>query len=120
MTSNSFAARPVLATLLMLTIGSTASAGGRASWFKSLRMPGTNASCCDIGDCHKTEADWRSGHWWAMVSEKWREIPSSKVLKSPFSLDGSAYVCTGSAAWGVGASVTEPPIYCFVPPNWSS
>jgi hypothetical protein len=120
MTSISFAARPLLAALLILSIGSMASAGGRASWFKSLRMPGTNASCCDIGDCHKTEADWHSGHWWAVVNEKWRQIPPTNVLKYPFSIDGAAYVCTGSPAWSLGALVTEPPIYCFVPPNWAS
>jgi hypothetical protein len=110
----------VFSAFLGLASFSTAHAGGRAAWFQSLRIPGTKASCCDISDCHRTEADWRDGNWWALVENKWRRVPQSSVLRHPGSLDGFAYVCTGSPAWSVGGVWSEPPIYCFVPPNWSS
>jgi hypothetical protein len=103
--------------LLVASCWSTALAGERGAWFQSLKMPGTKASCCGLGDCHRTEADWRKGQWWAIVDDKWRPVPPSQVLTSPPSIDGSAYVCNGSPSWSVGGSM-EPPIYCFVPPNW--
>jgi hypothetical protein len=104
--------------LLAAACWSAALAGERGDWFKSLKMPGTKASCCDVGDCHATEADWRDGEWWAIVHGEWRVVPQSKILASPFSIDGAAYVCTGSPAWTIGEPETKPPIYCFVPPNW--
>jgi hypothetical protein len=108
------AAAPLFVVLAL----STAQAGGQAAWFDSLRMPGTKASCCDVADCHRTEADWLKGSWWALVDQKWRQVPSNSVLSDPVSPDGSAYVCVGASAWSIGED--DPPIYCFVPPNWPS
>jgi hypothetical protein len=103
--------------LLAASFCSAIAAGDRDEWFESLKMPGTNASCCDLADCESTDADWRNGEWWAVVDGKWRPMPQSRVLTNPRSIDGAAYVCTGSPGWRVGGPV-EPPIYCFVPPNW--
>ncbi|HVV94718.1 MAG TPA: hypothetical protein VHD15_15000 [Hyphomicrobiales bacterium] len=79
--------------------------GDRASWFHSLRQPATGMSCCDIADCHATQADWRQGGWWAKVDGEWEPVPGEKLLKKT-SIDGQAYVCSGP----------EHVIYCFVPP----
>jgi hypothetical protein len=98
--------------------GPGAQAGGRGAWFESLKMPGSNASCCGVGDCHRTEAEWRDGQWWAIVNGNWLPVPDSRVLASPVSIDGSAYVCFGSPEWIIGGFGMEPPIYCFVPPIW--
>jgi hypothetical protein len=95
-----------------------AGAGDRGSWFESLKMPGTNASCCGAGDCNRTEADWRGGQWWAVVRGEWRPVPPSKVLASPASIDGAAYICTGSPAYTFNGFEPDSPIYCFVPPIW--
>jgi hypothetical protein len=112
----------IIATLCLtfLKAGSVgATAGERGDWFDSLKMPGTKASCCDVADCQAVEADWRQGAWWVLVNDRWRPVPESKVLKSPRSIDGSAYVCIGPATWSVGGPTPpEGPIYCFVPPNW--
>ena len=108
---------PILSLALLAASSSSAAfAGDRGEWFKSLTMPGTNASCCDLADCHRTEADWRKGQWWVVVDNEWRPVPQSKVLTSPPSIDGSAYVCTGTPSWTVGGPM-QPLIYCFVPPN---
>lgn len=110
----------VVALLVALTstFGSTAQAGELGAWFRSLRMPGTNLSCCGLGDCHRTDADWRGGQWWAIVDGMWRAVPPSKVLTKPFSIDGAAYVCNGSPTFDIpGLEKARPPIYCFVPPS---
>jgi hypothetical protein len=111
----------VLSSVVLLARPAIAGgAGDRGDWFKSLKMPGTNESCCGVGDCLRADADWRDGQWWAVVHGKWRAVPQSKILASPFSIDGSAYVCAGSPPWTIGGfPPIEPPIYCFVPPNWN-
>lgn len=93
----------------------------RGAWFKSLKQPGTNISCCDISDCRRTEAEWRGDGWTAIVNGKWREIPAGKILKKPHSIDGDAYVCNGPE-WrdDDGGEVTPGTIYCFVPPDMGS
>lgn len=111
--------RRLFSSLLAVGCWSAAQAGDRGEWFKSLKIPGTKASCCDIADCQSTDADWRNGQWWAVVDEEWRPVPQSKVLTSPNSIDGDAYVCVGSPSWSFGGDPQfERPIYCFVPPNW--
>lgn len=101
MAVRSLLAKTMLTALLLFGALQRAEAEGRSSWFQSLRMPGTNASCCGVGDCHRTEADWRAGRWWAVVNKKWREIPHKSVLTHPTSIDGSAYVCAGSPTWSI-------------------
>lgn len=110
--------------------------GPRSQWFKSLKVPVNGASCCDVSDCHWTEAEWRENAWWARVPAPdgpWTEVPEDKILKHPYSIDGRAYVChsnpsSGGSAPGPGASSSSGPvtpalppnIYCFVPPTPSS
>lgn len=97
-----------VATLLVLV--TLASAQDRKAWFKSLRMPGSGISCCDVSDCKQTDAVWQGGGWWARsnVSGKVVAIPPAKVLQLPHSIDGEAYLCEGPA------SAT---IFCFIPPS---
>jgi hypothetical protein len=79
----------------------------RGAWFKSLKQPGSDASCCDISDCRQTEANWRDGQWWAKVAGEWTPVPPSRELDKK-SFDGEAYVC---------ANRDFKIIYCFVRPN---
>ena len=96
----------------------------RGEWFSSLRTL-SGRSCCELGDCHRTDATLQAdGSWTAMVDGNWRRIPPEKVLKAPLSIDGDAYVCNGKPWAGSkqvnGAIVSAPTsagaIYCFVPP----
>ena len=82
------------------------SAEDRGAWFRGLKQPVTGASCCDISDCRRTEAEWKNGQWWADVQGEWTPIPQEKLLNKA-SIDGDAYVCSGFARR----------IYCFVPPT---
>lgn len=85
-----------------------AHAADRGEWFKSLQVPGTGYSCCDVADCHKTNAKFVGGHWYAAVPAPdgpATEVPPDKVLRRPISIDGDAYICTNNN-W----------IRCFIPP----
>ena len=81
----------------------------RGAYFKSLRQPKTNYSCCDISDCKQLDddsAEYREGQWWAVVDDEWTPIPQEKVLTDKMPLEGRAVVCS---------SPTRR-IYCFVRP----
>ncbi len=98
--------------LIFLLVGvSPALAGDRGDWFASLKQNGSGISCCDVSDCHATEAEWRRNHWYAVVSEKWTPVPPESVLQTPRSLDGEAYVCNSAETPSSPAF-----IYCFIPP----
>lgn len=92
--------------LVVVAFATVARAEDRHAWFKSLTMPGTNASCCDISDCRQTKADWRAGQWWATVDGQWTPIPPDREL-SKRSIDGEAYVCAGPSHY----------VYCFIKPD---
>ena len=98
-----------LAPALVLASLVPAEAQDRASWFKSLKQPGTEISCCDISDCKRAEANWRNGQWHAVVEGKWTPIPPEKELDKK-SIDGDAYVCS---------SPTRR-IYCFIKPDFGT
>lgn len=82
----------------------------RGAWFKSLKQPTNGLSCCDISDCRRTEADWRDGQWWAVVSGKWTPIPPEREVVDKPSIDGNAYVCATPGRF----------IYCFVKPDFGT
>ena len=101
----------------------------RAEWFESLKTP-SGQSCCSQSDCRQTTAEWRGDTegWWVLVNGSWRPVPADKVLVSPKSIDGAAYLCSGSDSRG-SADQDSPPgtippvlgtIYCFVPPDLGS
>lgn len=96
----------------MLAVVPAAHAGGDSSWWSSLRMPGSGASCCDISDCAYTSARFRDGHWQAVVAGMWRDIDPTRILDE-VSPDGRAVVCAGQFG-------PEPPIYCFIPESSGS
>ena len=100
---------PGLVPVALIVLVFPADAQDRGSWFKSLKQPGSGFSCCDISDCTRTEADWRGGQWWAVVSGEWTPIPRDKELDKQ-SIDGDAYVC----------SSPNRRIYCFVRPDIGS
>jgi hypothetical protein len=106
----------------------------RADWFESLKRPGTDASCCNLTDCRRTEArQLADGSWRALVDglhgPTWMDVPPAKVLERPLSIDGEAYVCHRPALAGgkveipglggggfYDQSPREAEILCFVPP----
>lgn len=95
--------------LLVLAAYSPAWAQDRASWFKSLKQPGTGISCCDVSDCKQTRAEWRGEGWRAALPDGTMvSVPDAKIVKNKPSIDGEAYLCSGPASGAV---------YCFIPPN---
>lgn len=49
-------------------------------WFQSLKIPGSQTSCCDLSDCHVVEYDMHGDHYRAFIEGKWIDIPNEKVL----------------------------------------
>lgn len=117
MNRSAIGGRKTLVVLAVLAATSAASAEeNRGLWFKSLKQPGTGMSCCDIADCHRSDAEWRggsSGQWWAVVQGRWTPVPREKELDNKASIDGDAYICSSQYP------SSSPMIYCFVPPAMS-
>jgi hypothetical protein len=79
-------------------------------WYKDLKQPGTNYSCCNgtadgvQGDCRPTRAYLTDqGTWRAMIDGRWTPVPASVVLKT-LAPDGNSHVCAGKSGM----------IYCFI------
>jgi hypothetical protein len=114
------------------------------SWYNGLLNPNLKSAvvqdlgCCSKRDCHITEADIRSGQWWARLGTphiqygepktaaeaehaldlvhyevtweltEWKRVPSEAILKVP-NPTGSPVICHSTS----GARE----IWCFIPDN---
>jgi hypothetical protein len=83
----------------------------RDNFFRNLKQPDSGISCCQLEDCWPTTQKMNpDGTYRALVRGQWKDIPPQKVVKSPASIDGQAYVC---------ASMVGDPkfttIYCYLP-----
>jgi hypothetical protein len=76
------------------------------SWYRSLKVPGTGQSCCNVTDCRPVDSAWIEGdRWHARIDGAIIDIPASRVL-SRENPDGRGIICR---------SVWE--VLCFVPPS---
>jgi len=62
-------------------------------WFESLRQPGTGMPCCSIADCRVTDSRSLSNSYQALIENRWRDIPSDRVLDYMPNPTGRAVVC---------------------------
>ena len=104
----SFAGALAILAATIITAAGARADEDRAAWFKSLKMPGSPVPCCDVSDCHRTDAEWRDGQWWAVVRGILMPIPRDRELNRK-SIDGDAYVCASTAA--------DRMIFCFIRPD---
>lgn len=84
-----------------------------APWFRSLRQPQTNISCCDRADCRTVQYRIVDGHFQAFIGGEfprwqnppfaWVDVPDTSVLHRHDNPTGEGVAC-----W-VGAK-----IICFV------
>ena len=89
-----------------------------APWFKSLRQPRTNLSCCDQADCRRVKYRTSGDHFQAYIGEDyprwtnppnaWVDVPNANVLHRPDNPTGEGVAC-----WFQGQ------IVCFVEGNSS-
>jgi hypothetical protein len=118
----------VVFALSLAALPLQAGANERGDWFKSLRQPQTGKSCCDISHCFRTDADWRSGGWWAELRGHWVPVPSTAIVREATSIDGQAYVCASVMPMGFARplpaemeiEILRDGIFCFVPPDLGS
>jgi hypothetical protein len=75
-------------------------------WYRSLKVPGTGQSCCNVADCRPVDSAWIEGdRWRARIGDQVIDIPANRVL-SRENPDGRGIICRSS--WTV---------LCFVPPS---
>lgn len=98
--------------LVQATPGKDFSGRPLHDWYKSLKQPGTEVSCCDVSDCHEVEARTKDDHWEVFVGSKWWAVPNTKVLKNKENPTGSAVSCFSRFS-----PQDEPYFYCFVAPS---
>jgi hypothetical protein len=97
------------------------------AWYLSLRNS-KGTICCNMVDCHRTEAEMRQdGKWWARLGRAiydphhptvpsdweltdWVQIPDDVVLKNVSNPTGEAVICH---------SLDGTVLFCFVEPNLS-
>ena len=87
-----------------------------APWFKSLRQPGTNQSCCDMTDCRMVQYRKAGDHFqafigddfprWSNVPHAWVDVPNANVLHRRDNPTGEGIAC-----WFQGQ------VLCFIEGN---
>jgi hypothetical protein len=86
--------------------------GRYSEWFKSLKQPGTDNSCCDLSDCRSVKVRVGEQGYEALISKPdfpiefptWVAIPADKILQGKDNPLGQAVVC-----WR-----PHPGVICFV------
>jgi hypothetical protein len=75
-----------------------------AQWYRSLRTPDTNLSCCSVADCRPVQARQVNDHWEVLTESGWEVVPAQRVLQQR-NMDGRPIACHYLGT-----------IRCFVPP----
>src|ERR1044072_6622632 len=63
-----------------------------SEWYRSLRQPETNASCCSVADCRPYDARIAKDHYEIRIHDKWWAVPNKLVLHKE-NPTGSAIAC---------------------------
>jgi hypothetical protein len=61
-------------------------------WYESLRIPGTNFSCCNDEDCRPTKSRMVGRDVQVIIDGEWVTVPPNKIVREP-SPDLGAHVC---------------------------
>lgn len=83
-----------------------------APWFRSLRNPVTDISCCDTADGHiLADHEWRiqGNKYQIRVNGEWQDVPPEAVL------DHIGNPTGGAVAFYL-PNISTPRIYCFILP----
>jgi hypothetical protein len=87
-----------------------------APWFRSLRHPRTNQSCCDMADCRRVQYRTAGDHFQAFIGDEfprwtnaphaWVDVPNANVLHRMDNPTGEGIAC-----WFQGQ------VLCFIEGN---
>src|SRR6266516_4221428 len=98
------------------------------SWYASLKR-GDGFPCCNVSDCHPTEAELRNGEWWGKVGPRkgdggwellgWVKIPANVILSGKQNQAGEPVICHSMAFDGAHFDPARVQVYCFVVPDLS-
>ncbi len=75
--------------------------GHNAEWFKSLKQPGTGASCCDLSDCREVRSRVGAEGYEVFITsptfpimvDEWVKVPTERIIRGRENPTGSAVVC---------------------------
>lgn len=87
----------------------------RDQWFRSLRVPGANTSCCNFTDGAAMNPDMvrqeADGSWSVDLGAGFVPVPPERVVRNPPSIDGLPYI------FMMATATADSPngIRCFVP-----
>ncbi len=78
-----------------------------APWFRNLRQPETNLSCCDRSDCRTVRYRIVNGHIQAFIGQEfarwqnppntWVDVPETSILHNHDNPTGEGVACWGGA-----------------------
>src|SRR5258707_11470351 len=92
-----------LASLLLPVVAAAHEGNDQLStWYRSLQTP-YGKSCCNMHDCHTTDARIEHEHWQAKIGDQWIDVPDSAVLHRD-NLAGEAVICMWNGS-----------VRCFIP-----
>lgn len=98
----------VFATVFILgSFAAVAQPLSKSEWYRSLRVPGSYESCCDVSDCapHASRFDKASQRWIVITAEGELPVDPWRILADKEPYDGvSSYAC-----------VRGTRVLCFIP-----
>lgn len=86
----------------------------RDEWYRSLKVPGQNVSCCDLRDGAQIDPEkvqQRDGAWYVDLGAGFMAVPPDRVVTTPVSIDGMPYLFMVPVMPGMPARIR-----CFIPP----
>lgn len=86
----------------------------RDEWYRSLKVPGQNVSCCDLRDGAQIDPEkvqQRDGAWYVDLGSGFMAVPPDRVVTTPVSIDGMPYLFMVPVMPGMPARIR-----CFIPP----
>lgn len=105
-------------------------------WYQSLERPdrkgmgwgySNSISCCQLTDCHETEAEFRGSDVWARLGYQengdwhlvnWMKVPPEKIIRQKYNPTGNPVICH-TMSWKKNSYEMETgpggvEIYCFI------
>lgn len=71
-----------------------------APFYRSLKVPGSEASCCDVADCRPVVVRWHGGKLWAFIGGQfhdppntWVEVPEAVMIRGVANQQGEPVLC---------------------------
>jgi len=82
------------------------------AFYQSLKIPGSQTSCCNLADCRPTQVRTVDDHYEVMKDGRWIKVPTEKIVKVT-APDGGAHICAPDS---FGGRFEPDYVFCIVMP----